>query len=427
MKGLLIYTFIFLLKQLIVRSDEYVCDFRAKNYLYDNQDMSYCTINAKPLDKITYICPNKIGAQCFHNVNTSNNIEAHLESSKIHIDYLLYGSIIYKNTLVVPPTVPESVTFYCFCRLETDVPEQSLKPPKFEGIGNHNGSITLGESMKFDNPISEALYKRNIYLNLMEKGDIENGYETIIETEPEPEPEPEPESETETKPKSEPNPKDKPKPKIFKVIYKMIKGDKVINQSQTETVEENPETPREESTPEIAKEESTTETTKEKSTPDNIEPVKKIKYGVMKVTVQKSSKVIKGCDFDNKSTQHFTNPLANSEDSNTKLCQINAKPGEIVGFKCTKDPRGYVEPYGCFDSVYVNNYVTSLKTILPGYTSYGSITDSTNTFYLKLPHLINKSYTFECKCISKNYSTDSYIFQVNVESGESDLIKKSFN
>ncbi|CAD2089845.1 6-cysteine protein [Plasmodium vinckei brucechwatti] len=401
MKGLLICTFIFLLKQLIVRSEEYVCDFRAKNYLQDNKDMSYCTINAKPFDKITYICPNKIGAQCFHTVNTSNNMGAHLESSQIHINYLLYGSTIYKDTLIVPPTVPESVTFYCFCRLETNVPEKSLKPPKFEGIGNHNGNITLGESIKLDSPISRALYKQNKYKNLMEQGEKENGDETIIEMEPEHEPEPEPES--------EPNPKDKPKPKIIKVIYKTIKDDKVISKSQTEIVEEKSETP------------------KETSTPDQVEPVKKTKYGVMKVTVQKSSKVIKGCDFGSKSTEYFTNPIANSKNSNTKLCQINAKPGEIVGFKCIQEARGYVEPYGCFDNVYVNNYNTSLKTILPGYTSYASKTDSTTAFYLKLPQLINKPYTFECKCRSNDYSTDSYIFQVNVESGESDLIKKSFN
>ncbi|KEG01670.1 6-cysteine protein [Plasmodium vinckei vinckei] len=399
MKGLLIYTFIFLLKQLIVRSEEYVCDFRAKNYLYDNQDMSYCTINAKPFDKITYICPNKVGAQCFHNVNTSNNMEAHLDSSQIHINYLLYGSTIDKDTLVVPPTVTETVTFYCFCRLETDAPEKSLKPPKFEGIGNHNGNITLGENINFDSPISKALYKQNKYKNLMEQGEKENGDETIIEMKPEPEPESE----------SESNPKDKPKPKIIKVIYKAIKDGKVINQSQTKTEEEK------------------SETSKETPTADNVEPVKRTKYGVMKVTVQKSSKVIKGCDFGNKSSQYFTNPLASGKNANNKLCKINAKPGEIVGFKCIQETRGYVEPYGCFDNVYVNDYNTSLKTILPGYESYASKTDSTTAFYLKLPQLINKPYTFECKCRSNDYSTDSYIFQVNVESGESDLIKKSFN
>ncbi|SCM01709.1 6-cysteine protein [Plasmodium chabaudi chabaudi] len=416
MKGLLIYTFIFLLKQLIVRSEEYVCDFRAKNYLHDNKDMSYCTINAKPFDKITYICPNKIGAQCFHNVNTSNNIKTHLESSQIHINYLLYGSTIYKDTLIVPPTVPKSVTFYCFCQLETDVPEKSLKPPKFEGVGNHNGNITLGESVTLDNPMSKALYKQNKYKNLMEEGDRENGDETIIEMEPETEPEPEPkaeeEEETEEKAKAKEN---KPKPKIIKVIYKTIKGNTVTKNTKTETVEQKPEEPKE------------AEAAKEEPAPAEAEPVKKIKYGVMKVTVQKASNVIKGCDFGSKSTQYFTNPLANSKDANTKLCQINAKPGEIVGFKCIQETHGYVEPSGCFDNVYVNNYNTSLNTIIPGYTSYASKTGSTTAFYLKLPHLINKAYTFECKCRSSDYSTDSYIFQVNVESGESDLIKKSFN
>ncbi|CXI48938.1 6-cysteine protein [Plasmodium berghei] len=396
MKGLLIYTFIFLLKQLSVRSEEYVCDFRAKNYLYDNKDILYCTINAKPFDKITYICPNKIGAHCFHNVNTSNNIETSLESSQIHINYLLYGSTIYKDTLILPPKVTQNVTFYCFCSLETDISDKKLKPQKFEGVGNHNGNITLGKAVKLDTPISRALFKLNKYKDLMEQGVEENDDDTIIEVEPEPEPEPE--SKT-----------NKVKPKIIKVIYKTIKGTDGTNKAKTEPAKANPEPAK--ANPEPAKD----------------EPVKKKKYGVMKVTVQKTYNTIKGCDFGNDSTKYFTNPLESSKNSNTKLCQINAKPGETIGFKCIQETHGYVEPSGCFDSVYVNNYKTSLKTIIPGYTSYSSKSGSITAFYLKLPHLITKPYTFSCKCRSYNHNNDSYIFQVNVESGESDLIKNSFN
>ncbi|CRG98537.1 6-cysteine protein, putative [Plasmodium relictum] len=150
------------------------------------------------------------------------------------------------------------------------------------------------------------------------------------------------------------------------------------------------------------------------------------KYGIMKVVVSKNSYKISGCDFGVAFSDHFTKPFPLEKHNGGRVCRIEAKPGDFVGFKCIYDTHGSTEPNNCFDNVFYNNTSTNLKDIMPGYISYGSTENNYYAYYLQLPHFIQSDYTIQCKCRSTQHEFDNYIFELNVKGGESGIIKKSF-
>lgn len=150
------------------------------------------------------------------------------------------------------------------------------------------------------------------------------------------------------------------------------------------------------------------------------------KYGIMKVVISKNSYKIRGCDFGSAFSNHFTKPFALEKHNGSRVCSIEAKPGDFVGFKCIYDTHGSTEPKNCFDNVFYNNTSTDLKNLMPGYVSYGNTENNHYAYYLQLPHFIQSDYTIQCKCRSDQHEFDNYIFELNVKGGESDIIKKSF-
>lgn len=141
--------------------------------------------------------------------------------------------------------------------------------------------------------------------------------------------------------------------------------------------------------------------------------------------VRSNNNVIKGCDFGNNNKNYFSHPISVAGKVNNKVCKIQGKPGELVGFKCAFEENGKVEPPNCFDQVLHKNKVTDLKTLIPGYASYTNKHSSKYPYYLKIPHFVNEQYTIQCKCKSNN-SQNEYTFELDIQPGESEVVLNSF-
>ncbi|SBT70336.1 6-cysteine protein, putative [Plasmodium malariae] len=368
-----VFVFLFLLKEVLIYAQEHVCDFTKEKYLLGKNEKEYCEVHANPFDSVTFICPEKIGAECFQNVNIVDDItKEKMDSSKISIDEILYGSTVYGDTLLISPTVKKNTTFYCFCNLQTADVQKYLQKRKAEKekLIKESKSIVVEDSeeeevlvkeeeeqQKVDEHLEKALQRVKKYKNIIEKEKKKDSGESLEELPEDYEEIVEEEVDEEIK----------------------IKTEKIIT-----------------------------------------------KYGIMKVVVSTSDTITKGCDFGNNVVNYFSNPYPVEKYGGSRVCRIEAKPGEFVGFKCIYDNTGTVEPNNCFDKVLYEDKETDLKTLMPGYISYGNKRQGKYAFYLKLPHFIQHNYTIRCKCRSTVAQYDNYVFELAVEGGESAAISQTF-
>ncbi|GAW79229.1 6-cysteine protein [Plasmodium gonderi] len=374
MKKLLLFSTLYLLREFSAYADEHICDFTKEKYLLGKNEKEYCIINAKPFDSVTFMCPNKIGAECFQNVNTLDDTKPeNMEASKLSIDELLYGSTLYGDTLLISPTVKQTTTFYCFCNLEMEDVENYLKKRR---LTKEKEKAKRKTSINIDN-----VNEDEEVLVSQEKREDEH---------------------------------------LIRALYraKKIKGIIEREKNRVEAEKKNGTVEDEVRIYDEEEEEKEVDETK----------IEKIitKYGIMKVTVSTNNSITKGCDFGNNVKNYFSKPYPVERYGGSKVCRIEAKPGEFVGFKCIFDNKGTVEPQNCFDKVIYENKEIDLQTLMPGYISYGNKRQGKYAFYLKLPHFIQHSYTIRCKCRSTVSQYDNYIFELAVEGGESEVVAKSF-
>ncbi|KJP88377.1 hypothetical protein AK88_01993 [Plasmodium fragile] len=378
MKKLLLVALLYLLReQLPTHAEEHICDFTKEKYLLGKNEKEYCEVYAKPFDSVTFICPKKIGAQCFQNVNTSDDISKEkMASSGLSIDELLYGSTLYGDTLLISPTVKESKTFYCFCNLQMKDAKKFLKQRKL--------------SKEKEN----AKKKTNVNVDDLQNEDED--MEVVI-------------------------PQKQVDANLVRALHRVKKVMNIIEREKKKEEEDKPQYEEDEEEIVIDEEE-------DEDGPVDESKAEKIitKYGIMKVVVSTNDTITKGCDFGNHMVNYFSNPYAVERHGGSKVCRIEAKPGEFVGFKCIYDNNGTVEPQNCFDKVLYEGKVTDLQTLMPGYISYGNRRKGKYAFYLKLPHFVQHSYTIRCKCRSNVHEYDGYVFELAVEGGESEVVAKSF-
>ncbi|GAB64714.1 transmission-blocking target antigen Pcys230, partial [Plasmodium cynomolgi strain B] len=379
MKKLLLVALLYLVRQqLPAHAEEHICDFTKEKYLLGKNEKEYCVVNAKPFDSVTFICPKKIGAQCFQNVNTVDDIRNEkMESSKISIDELLYGSTLYGDTLLISPTVKQSKTFYCFCNLQMENLKKYLKNKRLS---------KEKENAQKKSPV--------------DVDDLKNGNEDMEVVIPE-------------KQIDE---------HLVRALHRVKKIRNIIEREKNK--QEGDKTQNPENQEELVIDEKEEE--EDKEVDDS--KIEKIitKYGIMKVVVSTNDTITKGCDFGNNVVNYFSKPYPVERYGGSKVCRIEAKPGEFVGFKCIYDNTGSVEPHNCFDKVIYEGNQTDLQTIMPGYISYGNKQKGKYAFYLKLPHFVQHNYTIQCKCRSTVPQFDNYVFELAVEGGESEIVAKSF-
>ncbi|EUD64827.1 hypothetical protein C922_04774 [Plasmodium inui San Antonio 1] len=381
MKKLLLVALLYLLiQQLPVHAEEHICDFTKEKYLLGTNEKEYCVVNAKPFDSVTFICPKKIGAQCFHNVNTLDDIRKdRMESSKLSIDQLLYGSTLYGDTLLISPTVKQGTTFYCFCNLQMENLEEFLTKRRLSK-----------EKLK-------AQSKSTINVDDFRNGD--DDVEVVF-------------------------PEKKVDEHLVRALYKVKKIRNIIDHEKNKMEEgDNHQNPHDEE--QLIMDEDKEEEAEQGGRSKVEDAV--TKYGVMKVVVSTNNTITKGCDFGNNVVNYFSNPYPIERYGGSKVCRIEAKPGDFVGFKCIYDDKGYVEPHNCFDKVLYEGKETDLQTLMPGYISYGNKRKGKYAFYLKLPHFVQHSYTIQCKCRSTVEQYDDYVFELAVEGGESEVVAKTFH
>ncbi|ANQ06236.1 hypothetical protein PCOAH_00006000 [Plasmodium coatneyi] len=382
MKKFLLVGLLYLLKeQLPVHAEEHICDFTKEKYLLGKNEKEYCVVEAKPFDSVTFICPKKIGAQCFQNVNTLDDISNEkMEASKLAIDELLYGSTLYGDTLLISPTVKQNTTFYCFCNLQMEDVKKFLKKRK------------LSKEKEKEN----AKKKSAVNVDNLENADED--MEVVVPQKQEDE-------------------------NLMRALYRVRKIVNIIEREKNK--EEEGEKPEKKQAEEEEEEELVDEEEQEEEDESKIEKII-TKYGVMKVIVSTNHTITKGCDFGNNVVNYFSKPYPVERHGGSKVCRIEAKPGEFVGFKCIYDNRGTVQPHNCFDKVFYEGNETDLQTLMPGYISYGNKRKGKYAFYLKLPHFVQHSYTIQCKCRSTVSEYDNYVFELAVEGGESEIVAKSF-
>ncbi|SBT31040.1 transmission-blocking target antigen P230 [Plasmodium ovale wallikeri] len=379
-KRLVIYFFLFLLKQFCVYGEEHICDFTKEKYLLGKNEKEYCIVNAKPFDSITFMCPKKLGAECFQNVNTVDDVrEEKMESSKISIDGILYGSTLYGDTLLISPTVKQQTTFYCFCNLQMKNVKKYLKKKK----------------------LIKQKEKENTKRQSVNVGDGDNDEEVLVK---------------------EDVPLDE---SLLRALYKVKKYKNIIESEKKKDDNDDAENKNSSKEEEVEEELVEEEVTDENEDNENMEQVI-TKYGIMKVVVSTRNAITKGCDFGNNVTNYFSVPYPVERYGGSKVCRVEAKPGEFVGFKCIFDNTATVEPNNCFDHVFYEANEIELRTIMPGYTSYGNKRKGLYAYYLKLPHFIQHDYTIRCMCRSTVSQYDNYVFELAVEGGESETIAKSF-
>nr|AHF49888.1 Pv41 [Plasmodium vivax] len=382
MKRLLLLALLHLVRQqLPAHAEEHICDFTKEKYLLGKNEKEYCVVNAKPFDSVTFICPKKIGAQCFQNVNTLDDISADkMESSKLSIDVLLYGSTLYGDTLLISPTVKQSTTFYCFCNLQMEDLKKYLK------------------KRRLTKEKENAKKKSTVNVNDLKNADED--MEVVV-----------PEKQIDEH--------------LVRALYRVKKIRNIIEREKNKREGDKPTNPEDEE--ELVIEEEQEEEDGEGDEEDESKVEKIItKYGIMKVVVSTNNTITKGCDFGNNVVNYFSKPYPVERYGGSKVCRIEAKPGEFVGFKCIYDNQGSVEPHNCFDKVFYEGKETDLQTLMPGYISYGNKQKGKYAFYLKLPHFVQHSYTVQCKCRSTVHQYDDYVFELTVEGGESDIVAKSF-
>ncbi|CAA9986458.1 6-cysteine protein [Plasmodium knowlesi strain H] len=392
MKKLLLVALFYLLKeQLPAHAEEHICDFTKEKYLLGKNEKEYCVVEAKPFDSVTFICPKKIGAQCFQNVNTEDDISKEkMESSKLAIDELLYGSTLYGDTLLISPTVKQSKTFYCFCNLEMKDMKKYLQKKRL--------------SKEKEKEKENAKKKSTVNVDNLENADED--MEVIV-------------------------PQKQEDQNLVRALHRVRKIMNIIEREKNkeeegDDSEKKKEEDKEEEEEEEEEEELVVEEKEEEKDKNKIEKII-TKYGVMKVVVSTNHTITKGCDFGNNVVNYFSKPYPIERYGGSKVCRIEAKPGEFVGFKCIYDNTGSVEPHNCFDKVFYEGKETDLQTLMPGYISYGNKKKGKYAFYLKLPHFVQHSYTIRCKCRSTVWQYDDYVFELAVEGGESDVVAKSFH
>lgn len=160
MKGVIFCLVVLLWRQAWVSSKSHKCDFTKEKYLLSGEKEVSCEIDANPSDDITFICPNKIDSLCFHTVNISKNINQN--KSTMSIQDLLYGSVVYGNTLFISPYVRTNTPFYCFCNLDTVTIQKFLKINRFLKDDDELSEADVMKHLKGGN-VSEA--QADEYLN----------------------------------------------------------------------------------------------------------------------------------------------------------------------------------------------------------------------------------------------------------------------
>ncbi|SOV74065.1 6-cysteine protein [Plasmodium sp. gorilla clade G3] len=371
-------------RQAWVSSKSHKCDFTKETYLLSERKEVFCEVVAKPFDDITFICPNKTGALCFHNVNTSESTDKNrMKSSAMPIQDLLYGSVVYGNTLLISPFVKRNTSFYCFCNLDTVTIQKFLKINRFL---KDDDELTEADVMK---QLKSGEVSRRKYIEYLNKAlnRLRKMKDLLIFYNDQ--------EENTTKLKL---------PDSLNIPHDILNYD--VNRSTGSGNSHNRD--------DVIVEDEVTK--------------KKIisKYGIMRVFVHSNNIAIKGCDFGNNSFSYFSQPFPVQSNVNNKVCKIQAKPGELVGFKCVFEQNGKIEPANCFDQVYYKNAVKDLKTLMPGYVSYRNKHSSKYPYYLKIPHFVKEPYTIQCKCKSNNSQNNDYTFELNIQPGESEVLHNSF-
>ncbi|CRG98121.1 6-cysteine protein, putative [Plasmodium gallinaceum] len=356
MKVYLLYVLLLCLQQLSVYSLDHVCDFTKESNMRGTSNKKICEINAKPFDLITFKCPKKFGPKCFSSVSLSDDIN-NPNKLEAPMNQVLYGSIVYGDSVLISPVVPRNTTFYCFCNIESKISKETKNVV----------------------PKSEKKQEK--------EEEEEEEEEEVIE---------EPEEINED---------------AQRALDRVKKGRSVKYSEKTKPKESVVQE-------ELIEEEEAQEQTQGKS--------RISKIGIMKVVVSSSPNKIKGCDFGSTFSDYFTKPFPLEKHGGSRVCKIEANPGEFVGFKCIYDSEGSIEPKNCFEKVYHNNTEKNLKDIMPGYISYNNGQNAHYAFYIRLPHFIQSSYTIQCKCRSTQSEFDNYIFELDVTGGESDIIENSF-
>ncbi|SPJ08730.1 6-cysteine protein [Plasmodium sp. DRC-Itaito] len=369
-------------RQTWVSGKSHKCDFTKEKYLLSGEKEVYCEVEAKPFDDITFICPNKIGSLCFHNINISKNINQN-NSSIMSIQDILYGSVVYGNTLLISPSVKKNTSFYCFCNLDTVTIQKFLKINRFlkdddeateaEVMKQLKGGKVIKE--KYDEYLNKALNRFKKMKDLLKFYNDQADNTTKLNL-----------------------------PDSLKIPQDILNYD--VNRRTASGNNNNGD--------DVIVEDDVTK--------------KKIisKYGIMKVFIHSNNNVIKDCDFGKNSKNYFSHPSSVEANVNNKVCKIQAKPGELVGFKCAFEENGKIEPANCFDQVLYKNNVKDLKTLIPGYVSYRNKHSSKYPYYLKIPHFVKEQYTIQCKCKSSNSQNDDYTFELDIQPGESEVILNSF-
>ncbi|CAD49141.1 hypothetical protein PFAG_00613 [Plasmodium falciparum Santa Lucia] len=375
MKGVIFCLVVLLWRQAWVSSKSHKCDFTKEKYLLSGEKEVSCEIDANPSDDITFICPNKIDSLCFHTVNISKNINQN--KSTMSIQDLLYGSVVYGNTLFISPYVRTNTPFYCFCNLDTVTIQKFLKINRFLKDDDELSEADVMKHLKGGN-VSEAQADEylNKALNRFKKmKDLSKFFNDQAD-----------------------NTTKLNLPKSLNIPNDILNYDVYNSSNNRNDI--------------VVKDEVT-----------NKQIISK--RGIMSVFVRSNNNVIKGCDFGNNNKNYFSHPISVAGKVNNKVCKIQGKPGELVGFKCAFEENGKVEPPNCFDQVLHKNKVTDLKTLIPGYASYTNKHSSKYPYYLKIPHFVNEQYTIQCKCKSNN-SQNEYTFELDIQPGESEVVLNSF-
>ncbi|SOV11179.1 6-cysteine protein [Plasmodium sp. gorilla clade G2] len=383
MRGVILCLALLFWRQAWVSSKSHRCDFTKEKYLLSDKNEVYCEIEAKPFDDITFICPNKTGALCFDTVNTSKSTDEHkMNSSKMSIQDILYGSVVYGNTLLVSPYVKSNISFYCFCNLDIVTIQKFLKVNRYLKDDDELHEADMMKHLKGGN-VSKEKYDEylNKALNRLKKmKDLSNFYN----------------NESQNKPELK-------LPDFLKIPQYILSNDTYKNAARGSNNGDN-------------------------FIVDDVTQKKIIsKYGIMKVFVHNNNNVIKGCDFGTNSYNYFSQQFPSQDNVNNKVCKLQAKPGELVGFKCAFDGKDTIEPANCFDKVLYENKETDLKTLIPGYISFKNKHSSKYPYYLKIPHYVKQQYTIQCKCKSSKSYYDYYTFELDIQPGESEVLNKSFN
>ncbi|SOV11159.1 6-cysteine protein [Plasmodium gaboni] len=388
MRGVILCLALLFWREAWVSSKSHRCDFTEEEYLLSDKNKVYCEIDAKPFDDITFICPNKTGALCFDSVNTSESTdEDKMNSSKMSIQHILYGSVVYGNTLLVSPYVKSNISFFCFCNLDIVTIQKFLKVNRFLKEKDELHKSDMMKELKEGEVINEKYDEHlNKALNRLKKmKDLSNFYNN--------------ESQNNSELKL---------PDFLNIPQDILNNDSYKNAPTGSNNNNN--------------------NNGDNVIVDDVTQKKIIsKYGIMRVSVHSNNNVIKGCDFGTNIYNYFAQQFPSQDNLNNKVCKLQAKPGELVGFKCSFDGKDNIEPANCFDKVLYDNKETDLKTLIPGYISFKNKHSSKYPYYLKIPHYVKQQYTIQCKCkLSRTYN-DYYTFELDIQPGESEVINKSFN